>query len=272
MAVPEQSKKPPAAPLAMSSASAAPTARSYPLTKPAGNAVGQRSLPRKAPIRHPAEFQRPKLRLKIQDLWSPGAADFQSAISGSVLLKAAVYAVVGQLYGYGTEPPLTRSVTLVLRSMNGVAYTVGTELDDDHKEIHFSTNYIEGIASDRKMEEIKGVVTHEMVHCYQFNGYGTAPGGLIEGIADWVRLKSELGPPHWNRSAGGDWDAGYEHTAYFLEWLETKFGEDIVPRINERLRKHRYNEATFWHDCCGRGVHELWEEYGETLNRSKGDC
>ncbi|PZD24702.1 BSP domain containing protein, partial [Pyrenophora tritici-repentis] len=57
--------------------------------------------------------------------------------------------------------PATRSVTLVLRAMDGVAYTTGLSLDDDHKEIHFNTTYIEGIAPTRQKEEIMGVLwTH----------------------------------------------------------------------------------------------------------------
>ena len=46
------------------------------------------------------------------------------------------------------------------------------------------------------------------VHVWQYNGNNTAPGGLIEGIADWVRLKDGFIPPHWSR--GGDsWDDGF---------------------------------------------------------------
>jgi hypothetical protein len=66
--------------------------------------------------------------------------------------------------------------------MQGVAYTQGSQLDDDHKEIHFSTDYIESAAS-RAQDEIFGVLVHEMVHCFQYNANGTCPGGLIEGIA-----------------------------------------------------------------------------------------
>jgi hypothetical protein len=66
--------------------------------------------------------------------------------------------------------------------MQGVAYTTGSDLDDDHKEIHFSTDYIESSAS-RAHDEIFGVLVHEVVHCFQYNANGTCPGGLIEGIA-----------------------------------------------------------------------------------------
>lgn len=79
-----------------------------------------------------------------------------------------------------------------------------TELDNDHKEIHFSLGYINGISpTSRLTHEITGVLTHELVHCYQWDAKGSCPGGLIEGIADWVRLNCDLSPPHWKRETNG---------------------------------------------------------------------
>lgn len=110
--------------------------------------------------------------------------------------------------------------------------------------------------------EIHGVLVHELVHCYQYNGHGHCPGGLIEGIADWVRLRANLGAPHWSRdSVPNKWDAGYEKTAYFLEFLEAKFGEGTVRRINAELRKKQYRESEFWKNLFGAGIDDLWSEY-----------
>lgn len=152
-------------------------------------------------------------------------------------------------------PPPTRSVTLILEDMPGVAYTKGTELDDDHKEIHLSLGYVKGIrrapagpittiggpgshgGDVAGAYEIEGVLVHELVHCFQYNGRGACPGGLVEGVADWVRLEARLGAPHWRKDMVPDrWDQGYERTAYFLDWLEKKFGKGTVRRINEALR------------------------------------
>ena len=153
--------------------------------------------------------------------------------------------------------------------MKGVAYTTGSELDDDHKEIHFSLDYIASIPSDpprRQKDEIQGVLVHEMVHVWQWNALGTAPSGLIEGIADFVRLRANLSPPHWKKEGGGDWDAGYQHTGYFLEWIESKFGEGSVMRINENLRDKEYVEKVFWKELFGKDVGSLWEDYSQTLD------
>ena len=72
-----------------------------------------------------------------------------------------------------------QTIELVLRPMDGVAYTTGSETA---KEIHFACQHIVNSA-DRCADEIRGVLVHEVVHCFQYNGRGTCPGGLIEGIA-----------------------------------------------------------------------------------------
>lgn len=64
-------------------------------------------------------------------------------------------------------------VTLIIESMDGVAYT-------SNNEIHFSAEYIAGYSGDVKTE-FDGVIYHEMTHVWQWNGQGNAPGGLIEG-------------------------------------------------------------------------------------------
>ncbi|KAH8804828.1 peptidase of plants and bacteria-domain-containing protein [Xylogone sp. PMI_703] len=219
------------------------------------------------------EFPVPKLRLEIRDLTHDGTTAFLTSVTANKALVQSVQNVLSLLYkspkDHTTTVPPTRSVTLILRSMSGVAYTTGTELDDDHKEIHFSLEYINGISSDRKSDEIMGVLTHEMVHCYQYNAHGTCPGGLIEGIADWVRLNANLSPPHWKREVGDKWDAGYQHTGYFLEYLEMRLGEGLVRRLNEKLRTERYEEKRFWTELVGRPVGQLWEDYKQTIEEEE---
>ena len=108
------------------------------------------------------------------------------------------------------------------------------------------------------------------------------PGGLIEGVADFVRLKADLNPPHWKPPiSGGDrpakWDQGYQHTAYFLAWLEdVRVGRGAVGMLNDRLLRVGYvgDEGSgegkegmgFWKALFGAGVLELWEEYGRYLD------
>ena len=152
---------------------------------------------------------------------SDGAQAFLSQVDLASLLSTAVHESLDLLYPdapAADAPRPVRSVTLVLRSCPGGAHTRGSELDDEHKEIHLSTDYVRGIApAGRVRDEVVGVVCHEMVHCWQWDARGTCPGGLVEGIADYVRLRCGHGPPHWERRwRDCAWDDGYERTAYFL--------------------------------------------------------
>jgi hypothetical protein len=271
---PAQTRKPLPTILAMSNAPSEPTASPIPIRplQPVSEASGSIQTARPHPK---PSWPKPKLRFECRDLTHPAAIAFFDTTNPAAVFSNAVTVVLERLYAKPTESNSqvvpVRSITLILRSMDGVAYTTGSELDDEHKEIHFSLNYIDGIPKEpnRQKHEIEGVVVHEMVHCWQWNALGTCPGGLIEGIADFVRLKAGLSPPHWKKEAGGDWDAGYQHTAYFLEWIEEKFGEGSVRRINDGLRNRRYDEKSFWTDLFGYSVQNLWNDYTQELKKGK---
>ncbi|KAJ5664169.1 hypothetical protein N7507_004900 [Penicillium longicatenatum] len=268
---------------------------------------------------HKNKIPPPKLRLHAQELRHPATLAFFILIPDvSSALDTALRNIVQYLY---TEPqgssedntktednirlsfkasiPPTRSVTLFLRDFGGVAYTTGTELDDDHKEIHLSLQYIGSCTSGPSakadpLHELLGVLTHELVHCYQHTAPKTVgngesprpPGGLIEGIADFVRLKAGLEPPHWKKPQSSaerakNWDAGYQHTAYFLAWVEDVFaGAGAVGMLNDRLLRVGYLgegkdkekvSPGFWESLFGAGVETLWEEYGLWLDGQSRD-
>jgi len=236
------------------------------------------------PLSHEKEFHRPqadkerfhepKIRLEIRDLRHPGAKAFLNALEPVDCFSEAVKNVQRLLYLKPSCPtttlPTTRSVTLILRDMGGVAYTTGSDLDSDHKEIHLSLSYVAKQPTARCCDEITGVLTHELVHCYQYDAYSTCPAGLIEGIADWVRLRCNLCPPHWKPSIDGGWDKGYDGTAYFLEYLEQRFGDGTVRRMNEKLRLQKYHEKQFWVELVGWPVDHLWDAYCNKVKKGKG--
>jgi hypothetical protein len=216
-------------------------------------------------------FTVPTIQLQIRDLKHPGAKRFLSAINATDSMTTATLNLLRLLYHKPSDPetaaPPTSSVTLILEDIPGVAYTVGSGADNNIKEVHFSLSYIAQIDPTRVAHEIDGVITHELVHCFQYNGHGAAPGGLIEGIADWVRLHCKLSPPHWKQEVREDWDAGYQHTAYFLEHLEQRFGHGTVRRINEKLRGSKYFEDVFWLELFGQEVKDLFAEYTKSLQK-----
>ncbi|KAL8688843.1 MAG: hypothetical protein Q9218_005345 [Villophora microphyllina] len=212
-----------------------------------------------------------KLRIECHDLTHDGAQIFFSNNQVSRDLASAVSMALSVLYKpsqSNSHIPPVRSITLILRAMETLAYTTGSELDNDHKELHFSLNYIEKLVPKpqyRVKDEIQGVLVHEMVHCWQWYAHGSAPSGLTEGIADFVRLKAGLAPPHWQKEKSKEWDAGYQHTGYFLDWIEGLYGEGSIRRVNEALMNKKYDEETFWTNLLGKHVQELWDDYNKTL-------
>ncbi|KAL8827994.1 MAG: hypothetical protein Q9170_006790 [Blastenia crenularia] len=287
----DQSSIPLPIPLAMSTAVQSTTTSTATNTTTTNNEPTPSPLPKQASLKSEHTAIRPhpkpgyptcKLRVECHDLNHDGAEVFFSNTHISRDLAAAVSTVQSVLYKpsqSNSHIPPVRSVTLILRAMDGVAGTSGSELDDEHKEISFSLRYISKIPAEpasRRRDEIQGVLVHEMVHCWQWAACGTAPGGLIEGIADFVRLKAGLSPPHWKKQKHDSWDRGYESTGYFLDWIESQYGDSSVRRINEALMNKRYEEGPFWTSLFGKGVPELWNMTSrhdlEDLFNSMRDC
>ncbi|KAJ3169355.1 hypothetical protein HK101_011490 [Irineochytrium annulatum] len=186
------------------------------------------------------------------------------ADAASELWHSTSLAVQRQLYtdaGVATlAPGHIKTLTLIVRPMDGVAYCTG----DDAKEIHLSTTYLRKKGKGAALlDEIRGVLAHELTHAWQLWADG-APQGLTEGIADWVRLQLGYAPPHWKRAKGGGWDGGYDKTAYFLEWVEQEVGEGFVRRVNESM-VDGWDVGVFkvW---TGRTVEQLYEEYQASLD------
>jgi len=119
----------------------------------------------------PAEF--PAIHLRIHPITDEGAEVFTKNVPdiGSVL-KDSVRACWKFLYNDEKHlfPTNVRSITIFIRPMDGVAYTTGNWMDGDCKEIHFNSNYIRNLSSERVRDEIRGVLVHEMVHVWQHNG------------------------------------------------------------------------------------------------------
>ena len=144
-----------------------------------------------------------------------------------------------------------QTVTLFVESKTGVAYT-------SNNEIHLSAEYVASYQGDVK-NEITGVLYHEMTHVWQWNGNNAAPSGLIEGIADYVRLTAGFAPSHWVKPGSGDkWDQGYDVTAYFLQYCDS-VTSGFVAKMNSKLRDGW--DLGFFNDITGKSVDQLWNDY-----------
>ncbi|XP_027112574.1 uncharacterized protein LOC113762752 [Coffea eugenioides] len=147
-------------------------------------------------------------------------------------------------------------VDMFVDDMDGVAYT-------SNDQIHVSARYIQGYSGDVR-SEITGVLYHEMTHVWQWNGNGQAPGGLIEGMADYVRLKAGYAPSHWVKPGQGDrWDQGYDVTARFLDYCNS-LKNGFVAQLNKKMRNGYSNN--YFVELLGKSVDQLWNDYKAKFN------
>ncbi|KAI8532734.1 hypothetical protein RHMOL_Rhmol11G0236600 [Rhododendron molle] len=134
---------------------------------------------------------------------------------------------------------------------------------DSNNGIHVSANYIQKYTGNVKTE-ITGVMIHEMTHVWQWNGNGQTPRGLIEGIADFVRLKAGYAPGHWVKPRKGDrWDQGCDVAAHFLDYCEgLKSG--FVAELNKKMRTGY--SGNYFVELLGKTVDQLWSDYKAKYN------
>ncbi|KAJ3286322.1 hypothetical protein HK104_009104 [Borealophlyctis nickersoniae] len=238
------------------------------------------------PTRPTPSWPEPDFSYEIRDT-SPTGKLFSKVVPDPCAWFPSISrSVLGHLYSDPLCAPTCFSyIHVVIRDFEGVAYCCDVECDNRRgKEIHLSTRHLKNIAGrdalvkdddeadttaapaewKRRLRwEIDGVICHETVHAWQRNGNGTAPGGLIEGIADYVRLRAGLAPPHWVKGKGGKWDDGYSTTGYFLAWIEDNSAhpvEGFVRNLNFMLQDSAWDDGLF-EVLAGKGLEALWEEY-----------
>lgn len=125
---------------------------------------------------------------------------------------------------------------MIIDSFNGIAKT-------SSNNIHISSDYIANYNEDVRIEII-GVLDREMTHAQQWDGNKETPHGLIEEVADYVRLKAEWVSSSWlKRGSGSRWDEGYAVTAYFLEYCN-ELDDGFVAQLNA-LTKDYYTDEFF---------------------------
>ncbi|MFS7939911.1 hypothetical protein Hanom_Chr05g00457451 [Helianthus anomalus] len=124
--------------------------------------------------------------------------------------------------------------------------------------INVSSIYLKGYEGDLKWE-FTSLMYHEMTHCFQWDGEGHAPVGLVEGVADYTILKAGYAPEGFAKPGQGErWDQGYDFTARFLEYCD-----GIVPGFVAKLnKKMRFDyDVKYFEDLTGKPVDQLWKEY-----------
>ena len=199
------------------------------------------------------------------------AADGAGAMFDKVIpdpiaaMKAITCQVCTILYRDPSE--VTRqpsAIRLHIYDFDGVANAGGGN-------INFSSRHIANYKEPKDaLFEFVGVLIHETTHLYQFDAGG---GGLVEGMADFVRIRA--GHHRMNRRVkGGAWTDPYTTSGFFFSWLagpgglqadgRAKADPDIGWAINQAMRGSSFDMQVFM-KRLDKDVDTLWQEYQDAL-------
>lgn len=119
---------------------------------------------------------------------------------------------------------------------------------------------IQSFGPGRARFEFAALMYHETTHIFQWSGEGTAPGGLTEGVADYVVMKSKyfVAEGYTKPGEGRRWDEGYGVTARFLEYCDSLRAGFTVD-LNNKMRKVYKDE--YFLDLLGKPLDQVWREY-----------
>jgi hypothetical protein len=158
-----------------------------------------------------------------------------------------------ELMSDGYKPP--HQVTMRLKTKyRGVAAAGGGEIVGSVK---FFTDHPDDV----------GAMVHETAHIVQNYQRRGNPGWLVEGVADYVRFfKFEPGNLGMINADDAHYNSSYRVTAAFLAYVTVKYDKALVIKLNKRMRDGEYKEEIF-QDLTGKTVHELDEEWRQTLKR-----
>ncbi|KAI3448141.1 hypothetical protein Pfo_004806 [Paulownia fortunei] len=146
-------------------------------------------------------------------------------------------------------------LNVFVSDFDGFAYTNGDNIN------------ISGPALDKyffprnkSMFYFSSLMYHEMTHIFQWSGNRTAPGGLTEGIADYVMVKSNIynKEKYTKPGSGSRWDEGYGVTERFLEYCDS-LRKGFTVELNKKMR-YAYSDNYFV-ELLGKPVDQLWREY-----------
>ncbi len=205
------------------------------------------------------EQEKPKPEIKTETITKDGYTlvvnvedpQFPDAVKKKMI--NAFFKVYPKLSG-DFNPKSAKSVTFIIKEMDGVAYSAGGK-------IVFSSNWMKNSQGN----DID-VVTHEAMHIVQAYRSG-GPGWITEGIADFVRYKYGID----NKGSGWalpgfsenqKYTDSYRVTARFFAWLETNVKKSVITDLDAVMRDGKYTPDT-WKDLTGKTVDELWEMYAK---------
>lgn len=226
-----------------------------------------------------ANFQFPNIHFTNKTINGNGSLYAELIPNEQEFIKKVCLQVCVELFKSADEVNTVTDITYTVDDSETLSAKGGTP---PHINISFSSSYLmqkknEGLTDEQLIKEIEGVLVHEITHGYQYEPQGAgnyAQGtdffGFIEGIADYVRYVEGFTPIS-KRSTGGNWNDGYNTSAFFIDWLHSK-DNYFAYKLNQSAKTIN---PWSWESAIKKilgddaSLTELWSEYQGDLVSGK---
>lgn len=211
----------------------------------------------------------PTLTLELEDTGPKGQLFIDAVPDPESFVQATGRTVCQILYRKVEEVRDANHITLIIR--DDPQYPGWKSGDVGNITVMISTDHLADV--DAKggdvASEVRGILLHEMTHMYQNDDKAPGEGtyaqlpNVIEGIADFVRIRAGYAPAGAQPSKTGSWDdQGYWKPAFFLLWIDGRH-PDFLYRLNLGMVA---GDGIAWSPdaiatLTGQSVADLWAEY-----------
>lgn len=211
----------------------------------------------------------PLFTLQLEDTSAKGQLFTDAIPDPEAFVQDVGRRVCRILYRQPDEVRDANHITLIIRDDPDYAGWKSGDVGDI--TVMISTSHLADITAGGGdvAEEIEGILLHEMTHMYQQDDKAPGEGtyarmaNVIEGVADFVRIRAGSPPPGAVPSKAGEWDdEGYWKPAFFLLWIDVR-NPDFLYRLNLSMKP---GDGIAWTpdtitDIAGETVDGLWAQY-----------
>lgn len=219
-----------------------------------------------------SDFRVPEVNFVNQDSTAKGVLYQEITKNPEAVIQETCLKVCSVLYRDAREIPNVERINYTVCDYDGVSAKGGVPpvIDISFSSKYLAQNFKETEKDSTKaLNEIVGVLSHELTHAYQWDDggrYGEI-GGVIEGIADAVRTM--LGYKDYNtKKPGGSYKDAYTTSAFFFVWIERNIHPGFIYELNQSMLP---DDGITWtwdqvRQITGTDVDELWTRYQKNMH------
>lgn len=176
--------------------------------------------------------------------------------------------VVRQIYDNYSQVPKIGKINFNVGRFDDLA-VAGKSGRGEELTLRLNSAYLRKYYDDHGQEldilraEMESIFAHELTHIYSpyVDNYSEI-SAIVEGLANMVSIKLAYRAEHWAQP-GGNWQDGYDSTAFFLLYLEKKYSIDLLKLLTQEMVNFSSldDAAAFLKEKLASSLADLWEDY-----------